>query len=60
MAIWSDKNIKEARILLNLRFDDAPYLPETIQEMVSILITEFRNDPKEIERAILNHWKKKK
>ena len=59
--IWSDKNIKEARNLLKIRFDDdAPFSPEVIQEMLTLLIEKFRNDPKEIERAVMNHWKKRK
>ena len=60
--IWSDKNIKQARALLKLRYDDAEPTEETIQELIDALIKEFRNDPEQIERAILQHFgvKKKK
>lgn len=58
--IWSHKNIKEARGILKLRYDDADCSPETVQEMVDTLIQEFRNDPEQIERAILYHFRTQK
>jgi hypothetical protein len=58
--IWSDKNIKEARNILKLRFDDAPFSAEVVQEMLSLLIEKFRNDPEQIERVIIQHFKKRK
>ena len=54
---WSINNIKQARSILKLRYDDAPCTSETTQEMVDTLIQEFRNDPEQIERAILYHFK---
>jgi hypothetical protein len=57
--IWSDKNIKDARNILNLRFDDAPFSAATVQEMVSVLIEKFRNDPEQIDRAIVQHFTKR-
>jgi hypothetical protein len=58
--IWGDKQIKEARNLLKLRFDDAPYSAETVQQMLSLLIEKFRNDPEQIDRAIVQHFTKKR
>jgi hypothetical protein len=58
--IWGDKQIKEARNILNLRFDEAPFSVETVQQMLSLLIEKLRNDPEQIERVIVQHFTKKR
>ncbi|MDP2366186.1 MAG: hypothetical protein Q8M94_20740 [Ignavibacteria bacterium] len=78
--IWSDKNIKEARALLSLRYDDilpsflweklrsgAPVtaaeerqVAEAVQVLLDVLIQKWRNDPVQIERVIVQHFRKKK
>lgn len=57
---WGMKEIKDARKFLQLRFDDAPFINTTIQEMQDALITDFGDDPAQIERAIILHFKKRK
>jgi hypothetical protein len=56
---WDLKDYKKAQNLLELRFDDAPCSAATVQEMVSVLIEKFRNDPEQIDRAIVQHFTKR-
>ncbi len=58
--LWSTKNIKEARNILKLRYDDAECSLKIVQEMVDLLIQEFRNDPEQIERVITYHFRNQK
>lgn len=58
--IWDGATIRKAESLLSLRFDDAPCTAATVQEMVTLLIEKFRNDPEQIERAILYHFHNQK
>ena len=57
---WNLSTLKKAELFLASRFDDAPCSAEVIQEMLSLLIEKFRNDPEQIERAIVQHFTKKK
>lgn len=57
---WRLDDIKEARKLLKLRFDDATFSLETVQEMMTALKSDFGDDPEQIERAIMQFFKKKK
>ena len=58
---WGLNDIKEARNLLKLRYDDdAPCSDETIQEMIDVLKSDFGDDPEQIARAILQHFGVKK
>ncbi len=58
--IWGEKDIISAKKTLKLKFPDALADLDSIQEMIDELSAKYRYDPKQIERAIVQHLKKKK
>lgn len=55
---WSLSDSRRARSLVQERYADLPCTVESVQIILDALIEEFGNDHGEIERVILQHFKK--
>ncbi len=57
--IWGEKDIVAAKRTLRIKYPDAASSVEVIQEMIDELSAKYRYDPVQIERVILQHFRKK-